>query len=96
MNELPPEKIRNERETFLIDFSNLEKEVAKQFIGQEKILREALVVLIAGGHILLEGVPGLGKTLLARTIAKALSGTFSRIQFTPDLIPADLIGSFAS
>ena len=83
MKELPPEKIRNERETFLIDFSNFEKEVAKRFIGQEKILREALVVLIAGGHILLEGVPGLGKTLLARTIAKALSCTFSRIQFTP-------------
>lgn len=93
MKELPPEKIRNERETFLIDFSNFEKEVAKRFIGQEKILREALVVLIAGGHILLEGVPGLGKTLLARTISKALSCTFSRIQFTPDLIPADLIGT---
>lgn len=93
MNGNSAERIQNERETFLADFSHLEKEVSKRFIGHNVVLREALVALTAGGHILLEGVPGLGKTLLARTIAQAVSGTFSRIQFTPDLIPADLIGT---
>lgn len=93
MNAISTERIQNERETFLTDFSRLEREVSKRFIGQGSVLRDALVVLTAGGHILMEGVPGLGKTLLARTIAKAVSGSFSRIQFTPDLVPADLIGT---
>ena len=93
MNAMSVERIQSEREAFIDDFSRLEKEVSKRFIGHNTVLREALVVLTAGGHILLEGVPGLGKTLLARTIAQAVSGAFSRIQFTPDLIPADLIGT---
>ncbi len=93
MNGISAERIQNERESFVADFSRLEKEVSKRFIGHDAVLREALVALTAGGHILLEGVPGLGKTLLARTIAQTVSGTFSRIQFTPDLIPADLVGT---
>ena len=93
MNDISTEEIQKWREAFLTDFSHLENEVSKRFIGQKRILREALVVLTAGGHVLLEGVPGLGKTLLARSIAKAVNGHFSRIQFTPDLIPADLTGT---
>ena len=86
-------EIQKERDRFLSDFSLLEKEVSKRFIGQEKLLRETLVTLVAGGHLLLEGYPGLGKTLLLRTLAEAIGGKFSRIQFTPDLIPADLTGT---
>src|SRR5512145_2962528 len=62
-------------------------------VGQADIVRDVLICLIAGGHALLEGVPGLGKTLLIRTLAKALDLDFSRIQFTPDLMPADILGT---
>ncbi len=61
-------------------------------IGQTEVLRQTLVALIAGGHVLLEGVPGLGKTLLVRALAKTFAGQFARIQFTPDLMPADVTG----
>src|SRR5947208_11223451 len=71
----------------------LEKELCSVVIGQERVIRELLLALFAGGHVLLEGVPGLGKTLLVRTIADALHLRFARIQFTPDLMPADLIGT---
>lgn len=93
MTEFSAAEIQKERDRFLSDFSLLEKEVSKRFIGQEKLLRETLVTLVAGGHLLLEGYPGLGKTLLLRTLAEAIGGKFSRIQFTPDLIPADLTGT---
>lgn len=62
-------------------------------IGQEQVVEETLVALLAGGHVLIEGVPGLGKTLLVETLAKTLGGRFRRIQFTPDLLPADITGS---
>src|SRR5918998_5569326 len=62
-------------------------------VGQQDTLREVLICLIAGGHALLEGVPGLGKTMLVRTIAEALDLEFARIQFTPDLMPADITGT---
>ena len=67
-------------------------ELSKVFIGQPAILDEVLIGLLAGAHILLEGVPGLGKTLLVKALAKTFSGEFSRIQFTPDLMPSDVIG----
>src|SRR6266571_2304357 len=60
--------------------------------GQSAAIDELLVALAAGGHVLIEGVPGVAKTLLARTLAAALQATFSRIQFTPDLMPADITG----
>lgn len=69
------------------------EEVSKVVIGQGKVLEEVLITMLAGGHALLEGVPGLGKTLLVRTIADCLDISFSRIQFTPDLMPADIIGT---
>ncbi len=78
---------------FREDFNKLRAEIGKVVVGQSKIVEGVLIGLIAGGHVLLEGVPGLGKTLLVRTLASALHSTFSRIQFTPDLMPADLIGT---
>jgi len=67
-------------------------QVAHAFYGQEEVLDQLLIALISGGHVLLEGVPGLGKTLLVRALAAAMQGTFSRIQFTPDLMPSDVTG----
>ncbi|MCC6511637.1 MAG: AAA family ATPase [Pirellulaceae bacterium] len=78
---------------FREDFNKLRTEIGKVVVGQSKIVEGVLTGLIAGGHVLLEGVPGLGKTLLVRTLASALHSSFSRIQFTPDLMPADLIGT---
>jgi MoxR-like ATPase len=71
----------------------LEREVSRVIVGQELVVRGVTIALIAGGHVLLEGLPGLGKTLLVRTIARALQLQYSRIQFTPDLMPADILGT---
>ncbi len=68
-------------------------EVRKVIVGQEKVIRQVLIGILSGGHLLLEGVPGLGKTMLIRTLADALDLEFSRIQFTPDLMPADITGT---
>ena len=72
---------------------SLTREVAKRVVGQEVMVERLLVGLLTGGHILLEGVPGLAKTLAVKTVAECLRITFSRIQFTPDLLPADVIGT---
>ncbi|HLF25002.1 MAG TPA: MoxR family ATPase [Anaerolineae bacterium] len=71
----------------------IEREVGKLIVGQREIVRQTLITLIAGGNALLEGVPGLGKTMLVRTLAQVLDCKFSRIQFTPDLMPADIVGT---
>ena len=68
-------------------------EIAKVFIGQSDLVEHALITLLAGGHLLVEGVPGLGKTLLVRALAKAIGGDSKRVQFTPDLMPSDITGS---
>src|SRR6185436_9133960 len=68
-------------------------EIAKVIVGQQDVVEGVLICLIASGHVLLEGVPGLGKTTLLRTLARALQLKYSRIQFTPDLMPADIVGS---
>jgi MoxR-like ATPase len=68
-------------------------EVKRVIVGQEGMLERLLVALLAGGHVLLEGVPGLAKTLTVKTVADALGGSFKRLQFTPDLVPADLVGT---
>ena len=87
------EQLKRELDRFREDFSNLRREVGKVIVGQDRIVEGVLMGLISGGHILLEGVPGLGKTLLVRTLASVLHAKFSRIQFTPDLMPADIIGT---
>ncbi len=71
----------------------IEAEIAKTMVGQAETVRDVVTSIIAGGHVLLEGVPGLGKTLLVRTLAEVLDLEFSRIQFTPDLMPADITGT---
>jgi MoxR-like ATPase len=71
----------------------VETEVGKVIVGQNEVVRHVLVSILAGGHVLLEGVPGLGKTMLIRTFGQALDLKFSRIQFTPDLMPADILGT---
>src|SRR6188472_1596827 len=68
-------------------------EVGRRIVGQDVMLERLMVGLLTSGHILLEGVPGLAKTLAVRTLAEIISATFSRIQFTPDLLPADVIGT---
>ena len=78
---------------FLVAFNQVRDEIAKVVVGQKEIVEEILIGLFAGGHILLEGVPGIGKTLLVHTLADTLSCKFSRIQFTPDLMPTDIIGT---
>ena len=71
----------------------IEAEVGQVIVGQEVVVRGALIALISGGHVLLEGVPGLGKTRLVRALAEALDLDYSRVQFTPDLMPADITGT---
>ena len=71
----------------------LKKEIAKVIVGQEEVLDEVIITLLAGGHCLLEGVPGLAKTLMVKTISEVMELSFKRIQFTPDLMPGDIIGT---
>ena len=78
---------------FQRDYRILEAEIAKMIVGHEAVIRGVLTALFANGHCLLEGVPGLGKTLLVRTLGEALSLKFNRVQFTPDLMPADILGT---
>src|SRR5215207_3615202 len=68
-------------------------EIKKVIVGQEPLLERIVVALLSRGHILVEGVPGLAKTLAIRTVAQVVGGEFNRIQFTPDLVPADLVGT---
>jgi len=79
--------------TFHADYQRIVEQVGHVIVGLGPVLEEVMVALLAGGHVLLEGVPGLGKTLLVRTLADAMELQFSRIQFTPDLMPADIIGT---
>ena len=71
----------------------LKKEISKVIIGQDSVVDEILLSIFSGGHTLLVGVPGLAKTLMVNTIAQALGLDFKRIQFTPDLMPSDILGS---
>jgi len=80
-------------QTFREAHGRLRDEIGKVIVGQEEVVDNTLTALFAGGHVLLEGVPGLGKTLLVRTLGEALDMPFNRIQFTPDLMPADILGT---
>ena len=87
--KIEEEQIKN----FAQDFKKIENEISKAIIGQKEIIRNVLVSMIVGGNVLLEGLPGLGKTQLIKTIGKVVDLNFSRIQFTPDLMPADVTGT---
>lgn len=80
-------------EGFYNNFINTENEIGKVIIGQRDVIRSVLVAMVAGGNVLLEGLPGLGKTMLVKTIGMVMNLKFSRIQFTPDLMPADVTGT---
>ena len=80
-------------EKYLDQYQQLRKEIAKVIVGQEAVIEQILISIFSGGHVLLIGVPGLAKTLMVNTIAKALGLDFKRIQFTPDLMPSDILGS---
>src|SRR5579885_3126144 len=82
-----------EADWFKSTFESIRREVAKAIVGQDEVVEGVLIGLAANGHILLEGQPGLGKTMLVRSLAKSLSLDFSRIQFTPDMMPADVTGT---
>src|SRR5437588_8305846 len=87
------EQIEREAVAFKENFGRVKAEIQKVIVGNEPIIDGVLTCLLANGHALLEGVPGLGKTLLVRTLAEAVDLRFSRIQFTPDLMPADISGT---
>ncbi|MHC4793978.1 MAG: AAA family ATPase, partial [Planctomycetota bacterium] len=87
------ETVQRACERFRGAFAALRERVGLRIVGQEAVVDQALIALFAGGHVLLEGVPGLGKTLLVRTLADSLGLEFNRIQFTPDLMPADVTGT---
>lgn len=82
-----------EAEKFQEIFKRLDSEVRNVIVGHDDVIRRVLIAFFAGGHVLLEGVPGLGKTLLVKSLSQALGITFKRIQFTPDLMPSDIVGT---
>src|SRR6195256_1410066 len=89
----PAAPMQERAEQFRQAYSRIQNEIGKVIVGHTEIVHCVLTCLFVGGHALLEGVPGLGKTALIRTLAEALHLKFSRIQFTPDLMPADVIGT---
>ncbi len=90
MSDETPRETRLDQASALAN--NLLQELKKSLVGQDAVIEQVLVALIARGHVLIEGVPGLGKTLLVRSLAKCFGGQFARVQFTPDLMPSDITG----
>jgi MoxR-like ATPase len=86
-------KTEEQIQSFRQSYTVLRKEIGKVIVGHDEIVDGTLIALFAGGHVLLEGVPGLGKTLLVRTLSEVLDLSFNRVQFTPDLMPADILGT---
>jgi MoxR-like ATPase len=93
MSETETKAVVEQVQLFTKRIGELRAEIAKSIVGNRDVVDGVVTCMLAGGHALLEGVPGLGKTMLVRTLAEALSLTFSRIQFTPDLMPADILGT---
>ena len=89
--------MNTEKETLIDEaiqqqLNQLETQISQVMIGQKQVIKEVFIALLAGGHVLIEGVPGLGKTLLVRSLSNAIGGIFNRVQFTPDLMPSDISG----
>ena len=93
MEQKDIEKFQAEAQICAQPLQRIKTEMGRVIAGQEKLIDRLLLALVADGHVLLEGVPGLAKTLAVKTLAQTLSGTFARLQFTPDLLPADVIGT---
>ena len=85
--------VEEQGQEFRDRFARVREQVAEVIVGQEPVVEGVLTAMLAGGHVLLEGVPGLGKTMLVKSLADATHLAFSRIQFTPDLMPADIVGT---
>src|SRR5918992_4873619 len=85
--------MRKRAEEFVSRYQAVREQIGRVIVGHDDIVHGVLTCLFVGGHCLLEGVPGLGKTLLVRTLARTLNLQFSRVQFTPDLMPADILGT---
>src|SRR2546429_6568948 len=85
----PEDRVREFRRLF----TSIEEEVGRVIVGHRDVVRKVLTAFFAGGHVLLEGVPGLGKTLMVKSLGQALGLSFKRIQFTPDLMPSDIVGT---
>ncbi|MCL2231733.1 MAG: MoxR family ATPase [Treponema sp.] len=93
MTDTHDEENTGTAERAALALEKVKQEIAKVFVGQNDLVEHALITLLSGGHVLVEGVPGLGKTLLVRALAKAIGGESKRVQFTPDLMPSDITGS---
>src|SRR5579863_8056934 len=91
--ELEIREINKRVQTESLFIQELRKEMSRVIVGQDELLQRIIIGLLGDGHVLLEGVPGLAKTLAVKTLAQSIHATFSRIQFTPDLLPSDLIGT---
>ncbi|MBK8975579.1 MAG: MoxR family ATPase [Planctomycetes bacterium] len=93
MSTEAPKAVREQVEKFRVTFDELRDEIHKLIVGQNDVVEGVLTALFAGGHVLLEGVPGIGKTMLVKTLGDAMHLSKSRVQFTPDLMPADIVGT---
>src|SRR3990167_6355967 len=87
------EGLAEEVEVFRKDLLSILEEISRVVVGNTQLIKEILIAFFCGGHVLIEGLPGLGKTLLVKSLSKALGFEFKRIQFTPDLMPADIVGT---
>src|SRR5699024_8877508 len=85
-------EVNNMQEEKLAKIPQLINEVEKVILGKSDVLQMTVAAFLAGGHVLFEDIPGVGKTLMVKTLAKTIQGTFSRVQFTPDLLPSDILG----
>lgn len=93
MSNITNTELQTQVEDFANTFGRIENEIGRKIVGMKEVVRLSLAAIFAGGHVLLEGAPGLGKTLLVKSIAQTMGLSFIRIQFTSDLMPSDITGT---